>query len=583
MKTTIIRILIFFFVGSSYAQVGIGTTNPQGALDVNSTNMGIVLPRVTSLETVTNADGSSPAVNGTMVYDVTRQKLCHRINNQWVCTSVINSGTTSTDIEILLENDNSLYFKASNTEFSDQFGRNVSISDDGTRMAISANLEGSDAVGVNGDESNNNLSRSGAVYLFYFDGTAWVQEAYLKASNTGQDDWFGTSLAMSGNGSYLIVGSRFEDSNATGVNGNQSDNSASNSGAAYVFVRSGTTWSQQAYLKASNTDANDLFGWKVSIDDTGSKVIVGALGEDSNATGINGNQSDNSASGAGAAYIFSRSGTTWSQDTYLKGSNTESGDEFGVSVFINGDGTRAAVSAFGENSAATGINGNEADNTATDAGAAYVFLFNAGTWTQEAYIKASNTDANDDFGYGLTMSDDGSRLVVSTIREASSSIGVNGVETNNSFSNSGAVYIYSRSGTTWSQEAYVKATNTNPQDIFGYAIALNDDGSRLLVGATSEDSNGRGLTGDPLNNTATNSGAAYALQRSGSTWSHVAYIKSSNSEGIDGFGTALAINGDGTYIVVGAIGEDSNATGIGGDQTDNSSSGSGAAYVITPF
>ena len=129
---------------------------------------------------------------------------------------------------------------------------------------------------------------------------------------------------MAVSGDTVVVGAIGEDSNATGVNGDQSDNSATDSGAAYVFVRSGTNWSQQAYLKASNTGAGDHFGISVAV--SGDTVVVGAHGEDSNATGVNGNQSDNSAIDSGAAYVFVRSGTNWSQQAYLKASNTGADD-----------------------------------------------------------------------------------------------------------------------------------------------------------------------------------------------------------------------------------------------------------------
>jgi len=161
----------------------------------------------------------------------------------------------------------------------------------------------------------------------------WVQQAYLKASNTGVDDSFGYAVAVSGN--TVVVGAYTEDSNATGVGGNQGNDSALDAGAVYVFVRSGVTWSQQAYLKASNTDASDYFGYSVAI--AGDTVVVGARGEDSNATGIDGNQDDDSVNAAGAAYIFVRSGTTWTQQAYLKASNTDAGDYFGYSVSISGD------------------------------------------------------------------------------------------------------------------------------------------------------------------------------------------------------------------------------------------------------
>src|SRR5205823_3210346 len=149
----------------------------------------------------------------------------------------------------------------------------------------------------------------------------------LKASNTGgspglygdEGDGFGNSVAVSGD--TVVVGALWESSNATGVDGDGSDNSALYSGAAYVFVRNGTTWSQQAYLKASNTGTSDGFGMSVAV--SGDTVVVGAIFEDSNATGVNGDQNDNSALISGAAYVFVRNGTTWSQQAYLKASNTE--------------------------------------------------------------------------------------------------------------------------------------------------------------------------------------------------------------------------------------------------------------------
>ncbi|QOJ04896.1 MAG: FG-GAP repeat protein [Planctomycetia bacterium] len=204
-----------------------------------------------------------------------------------------------------------------------------------------------------------------AVYPLTIDPIA--QQAYLKASNTGANDQFGQSVAVSGD--TVVVGAYREDSSATGVNGNQADNSAADSGAAYVFVRSGGVWSQQAYLKASNTGADDRFGNSVSV--SGGTVVVGAYQEDSSATGVNGNGADNSASNSGAAYVFVRSSGVWSQQAYLKASNTGATDQFGYSVAVSGD--NVVVGAPGEDSSATGVNGNGANNSAADSGAAYVF------------------------------------------------------------------------------------------------------------------------------------------------------------------------------------------------------------------
>src|SRR5439155_783665 len=133
------------------------------------------------------------------------------------------------------------------------------------------------------------IDERGARYPLTIDPIA--QQAYLKASNSHANDNFGISVAVSGD--TVVIGSPYESSNAVGVNGNQSDNSAPFSGAAYVFVRNGTNWSQQAYLKASNTGPNDLFGGSVSL--SGDTVVVGSLLESSDASGVNGDQSNNRA------------------------------------------------------------------------------------------------------------------------------------------------------------------------------------------------------------------------------------------------------------------------------------------------
>src|SRR5690606_20389410 len=104
-------------------------------------------------------------------------------------------------------------------------------------------------------------------------------------------------------------GAHHEASAATGVDSDQADNSASSSGAVYVFKRTGVVWEQEAYLKASNTGADDNFGSSVSL--SGDALAVGAFGEDSAATGVGGDQLDNSASGSGAVYVFKRSGSVW--------------------------------------------------------------------------------------------------------------------------------------------------------------------------------------------------------------------------------------------------------------------------------
>ena len=444
------------------------------------------------------------------------------------------------------------YLKASNTGADDQFGSAVAI--DGDTLVVGAPEEDSATSGINGNQSDNSGDGTGAVYVFVRSGGIWTQQAYLKASNPNNLDLFGTSVAINGN--TIVVGAPFEDSNATGINGNQSDNSINGNGAAYVFVRSGTTWTQQAYLKPSTAGFNN-FGTSVAID--GDTIAIGADGEDSASTGINGSESGTGAPSSGAVYVFTRSGTTWSQQAYIKSSNSESSDQFGHSVTLSSD--TLAVGANGEDSAATGIDGNQGDNSASASGAVYVFTRSGSTWTQQAYIKASNTASG--AGFGQRVSLDGNTLAV----------GAPGMNTS---------YVFARSTGSWTQEALLQGANTEAGDSFGTSLAVHGD--TLAVGASGEDSSATGINGDQSNNSASNSGALYVFTRSGTTWTQRDYVKASNADvGVgpiagDSFGSAVAVN-SGT-IVSGSIGEDSNATGVGGSQTDNSTQDSGAVYVF---
>jgi trimeric autotransporter adhesin len=413
---------------------------------------------------------------------------------------------------------------------------------------------------------------------------------YVKASNTGADDLFGWSVALSGDGNTLAVGAPGEDSSATGINGNQADDSAKNAGAVYVFTRSGGTWSQQAYIKAFSSGGGDVFGGGddntlgppvVALSEDGNTLAVGAPREDSNATGINGDQADDSADSAGAVYVFTRSGGTWSQQAYVKASNTGANDQFGSSVALSVDGNTLAVGALGEASNATGINGNQADDSADSAGAVYVFTRSGGTWSQQAYVKASNTGANDQFGFSVALSGDGNTLAVGAPREDSNAAGINGNQADDSANGAGAVYVFTRSGGTWSQQAYVKASNTGANDGFGWSVALSGDGNTLAVGAVGEDSNATGINGDQADDSANSAGAVYVFTRSGGTWSQQAYVKASNTGGDDIFGSHVALSGGGNTLAVGAFREASGATGIDGNQADNSALEAGAVYVFT--
>src|SRR5258706_11360726 len=284
--------------------------------------------------------------------------------------------------------------------------------------------------------------------------------AYVKASNPGLDDHLGfgsalvgRTLAVSRDGNTLAVAAPDEDSAATGINGNQKDDSASDSGAVYVFTRAGggKPWAQQAYIKASNTDAYDSFGFSVALNANGNTLAVSTTREDSAARGVNGNGADNSAEDSGAAYVFARSGGKWSQQAYVKASNADAGDQFGWSVTLSDDGNTMAVGASTESSNATGINGSQVDNSAANAGAVYVFTRGGAAWSQQAYLKGAKTQAGDLFGFCVDLSSDGNTLGICGYDEDGGASGINGDESDNSKEGSGCAYIFVRNGTTRSQ------------------------------------------------------------------------------------------------------------------------------------
>ena len=177
----------------------------------------------------------------------------------------------------------------------------------------------------------------------------------------------------------------------------------------------------------------------VSLSGDGNSLAVGAIDEDSNATGIGGAQNNNSTD-TGAVYVFSRSGSTWQQQAYIKASNSGADDEFGYSVSLSGDGNSLAVGARYEDSNAKGVGGTQ-DGGSDDSGAVYFFTRSGSTWQQQAYIKASNTGAGDEFGFSVSLSADGNSLAVGANNEDSNAKGVGGTQGGGA-DNSGAVYLY---------------------------------------------------------------------------------------------------------------------------------------------
>jgi len=442
------------------------------------------------------------------------------------------------------------YFKSSNTATGDEFGIDVALSSDGNTLAVGA---------------RNELGNTGAVYVFAKIAESWIKQSDITATVSAAGDEFGTAVSLSADGNLLAVGAPQQ----------------GGTGSAYTFTRTGNTWSQQDTFKASPSGI-DSFGDAVSLSDDGATLAVGARAETSVTTGV-GSMDDNlpGITLVGAVYIFTESSGNWTQQEYIKADNADGGDLFGASVSLSSDGDTLAVGAIGEDSDTSGI-GTVATNTADNfTGAVYVFVRDVSdVWTQEEYIKASDSDAGDSFGTAVSLSDDGNTLAVGAKFESSMATVINGDDTDNNAPEAGAAYVFTRSGTTWTQQAYVKASNAESSDNFGQSVSLSADGNSLAIGATGEQSAAIGVNGDEVTGALSNAGAGYFFTRNaGGVWAQQAYMKASNTDSGDSFGTSIELSGDGNTLAVGARNEDGNATGIGGDATNDDENGSGAVYL----
>ncbi len=455
------------------------------------------------------------------------------------------------------------------------------------------------AIGSPREESNQNIitngptasydtsaPESGAVFLYRRKGLNWEQEAYIKASNSQDYNHFGNSVALYED--TLAVSAPDESGNQTEItNGptSPSDNSLYGSGAVYVYRKTGDDWEQEAYIKASNAEEYDSFGKSLSLYDN--TLAVGTGWESSDQTIItNGEDTpvSNDLQFSGAVYIYKRTGEIWNQEAFVKASNADEDDEFSKSISISED--TLAVTSIKESSNQTTISNGETSSNNNDlyeSGAVYIYKRTGVTWKQEAYIKASNADEYDNFGTRVSLS--GNILAVSAIYESSSQTSItNGTtsDLDNSKPESGAVYVYRRTGTSWEQEAYIKSSNADEYDQFGFSLSL--EGNFLAVGAIGESSNQIEITNGPNSsedNSANFSGAVYLYQYKNLQWVQDAYIKAPNAEPNDGFGFAVSLHGD--TLAVAAPGESSNLRSIiNGDTAsdDNSAEMSGAVYVF---
>jgi endogenous inhibitor of DNA gyrase (YacG/DUF329 family) len=340
----------------------------------------------------------------------------------------------------------------SDSEASAYFGQSCSISSDGTRAIVGAYAD--DATGG---------ANSGAAYIFVQDGSSWVQESKLVPSDSEASAQFGWSCSISSDGTRAIVGAQGDD--ATG---------GTDSGAAYVFTRSGTSWAQESKLVPSDSEASAYFGWSCSISSDGTRAIVGAYLDD--ATG---------GANSGAAYVFTRSGTSWAQESKLVPSDSEANAYFGYSCSISNDGTRAIVGAAYDD--ATG---------GANSGAAYVFTRSGTSWAQESKLVPSDSEMNANFGWSCSISSDGTRAIVGAYLDDATG-----------GADSGAAYIFVQDGSSWVQESKLVPSDSEAGARIGSSCSISDDGTRAIVGAYWDDATG-----------GADSGAAYLFQRTYTGW-----------------------------------------------------------------
>ena len=311
---------------------------------------------------------------------------------------------------------------------NDYFGR-VSLSRDGLTAVIGAPLKN---VGSN--------NQQGAAYVFVRNANTWIQQQELSAADGASGDGFGAPLALSNDGSTVLVGAPAK---TIGTNNQQ--------GAAYVYLRIGASWAQQQELTALDATQGDYFGSAAALSSDGSMALLGVYNKT-----INGNAQQ------GAAYVFARSGATWSQQQRLISSDGSTADHFGSSAALSSDASTAIVGAYNKTVGAT-----------PEQGAAYVFTRVGTSWSQQQELTVSDGGAGDYLGYtSLGLSSDGSTALVGTLQNT-----VNGLH------RPGAAYLFVRNNTAWGQLQKLTAPDGAANDQFGFSVALTQDGATSLVGA----------------------------------------------------------------------------------------------------
>jgi hypothetical protein len=322
----------------------------------------------------------------------------------------------------------------------------------------------------------------------------WIERHRLLADDADGNDAFGFSVAIDGD--TAVVGAAF-DSTAT----------KTWTGSAYIFTRNSGLWAQQGHVFADDGADHDSFGDAIAI--SGDTMVVAASYDDL-ATVTN----------AGSAYVFVRSSGMWSQQAHLFADSPSENDYFGYDGAVAIEGDTIAV-------------GVKSDDTAagTDAGSVYIFARSAGVWTKQDQVFADDAAPYDGFGHVVALS--GDTLLVGTR-----------VDSTPAGTNAGSAYVFTRSGSTWTQQAHLYADDAGIADWFGTSGDI--DGDTIVLGARFDDT--------PAGSDA---GSAYVFTRSGGLWSQTAHIYPDASAADFNFGTSVAISGD--IIVVGTPYDDPGA------------------------
>ncbi|MBM4375100.1 MAG: cadherin-like beta sandwich domain-containing protein [Deltaproteobacteria bacterium] len=396
----------------------------------------------------------------------------------------------------------------------------------------------------------------GAVFVFEREASGWKFAQKLVPAVHAPGDRFGMSVAIEGD--VLVVGAPGR-SSGTEMHG-----------AAYVFERDAAgVWSELVQLKATGGGHLDQFGESVAV--SGDRVAVGAPGEDGSATGVSG-VVDELALGAGAAYVFVRSGAVYTQEAYIKAADTAALDLFGTDLALSAD--RLVVAAPGEDSAGAGVGVDGVGTGAIDSGAVYVYERSATGWALTSQIKGPSPSASDMFGAALSLRGDALLVGIPGDDATGAGVGTDASDAGSLDSGAAALYRVSSSG-EWSLEAHFKSPAPSPFDGFGGAVAI--EGPLALIGSPREDGSGAGV-GSVVDEGSPSSGAAHTFRRFGGAWLDDAYVKAPvNVPGVR-FGSALALGPD--DVVAGLPYDPSDADGVDGDPSDASAPDAGGAFAM---